>query len=323
MRFDVTLDLTLTTRPARVWVEERPCEDKRLAAIYRRLGEPEVRKILRWEEMGRARRVSVAEVCEAVVDVMEGKIPVTELVGRYGNFFPRSGVPTDEARAAVAVLGTFLALTGASGTPGVAALAEKWLLAPLKRYAQGAGIAEGFIAHLNGEGVVLGARGAKSMTLACVLERDFAPVWVPARPTKPKPWPVFPVPDKDKWPTTEREVVKYVREWLWRNALVRLQEVKLSWAESGGLVLRPVCLSYALLAYLFLRDQRAGEEWPSLSAADRRAVEAYFRVYRRRGKITPEQHKRAVAAVKAAWERGERDRAMLREIGWAAARRAR
>lgn len=315
MRLNVQLDLTLSAYPAKVWVEERPYPNNSIeAAICRRLGEPAVQELLRWERAGGARRTTVGEVGEAVWEVIEGKLSPAEFIGHFGDFFPGSEIPAARARVEVTVLGMFLCLAGAlKKRPPAVAFVEGWLLNPLRRFVEGVPEVERLAAALNRlEGVVYGeARDIKAVTLSHALQ-GIVPVWVPARRGA---WPVFKVPDR--WPATREEIASYMQKELLRNALARLQRVRPVWTRSGRLRLEPVCLADALIAFLFLGEK---EQRPkSLSTEDRRAVENYFRTYHRRGKITLEQYQAAVTAVKDAWEAGERDRAVLREAGWAAA----
>lgn len=315
MRLNVPLDLTLSTYSARVWAEKRPYpEDSIQAAICKRLGKPAVQEVLHWEKSASAktRRAGVEEVLYALDDVMNGSLSLVEFIARFGNFFPGQEISEGRARAEIAGIHFLAVMLGATKTnPPRAIYIEKWLLNPLKYYCQGLTFAERLvIAIREGEGIVLGdGPGAKAVGLLEVVE-EWQPVWVEA---KKGMWPVFRLPGR--WPLTREEIIGYALGELRRNALTRLQRIKPCWGK-GGLTLQPVCLADALLAFLFLGKM---EQRPkSLSTEDRRAVENYFNEYRRRGKITLEQCKKAIAAVKDAWEAGERDRAMLREIGWAA-----
>ncbi|MGB9662268.1 MAG: hypothetical protein ACPL5F_09690 [Moorellaceae bacterium] len=316
MRLNVSLDLTLSTYPARVWVEERPyAEDSIQAAICRRLGKPAVQEVLRWERSGEVRRVGAKEILGAIGAVMEGELSSAEFIARFGNFFPGSEIPTARVRVEIMVLGMLLGLVGAhKKNPPAVAYAEDWLLNPLKRFMEGMPESERLTAALQRwEGVVLGdAQNTKAVTLAYVLETGLTPVWVPA---KRGSWLVFRIPEK--WPTTREGIADYVQKELLRNAKNRLQRVRPLWTRSGRLRLEPVCLGDALIATLVLGEAKEPVK-RDLSTKDRRAVENYFYTYCRRGKITEEECQEAIAAVKDAWEAGERDRAMLREIGWEA-----
>ncbi len=321
MHLEVPLDLTLKTFPAKVWVEERPYhEDSVQAAICRRLGKPAVEKVLRWEKSGKERRTKAEEVVEAVGAAVENELSLPEFISRFGNFFPGSEITAAQARKVIAAVGMFIALAGTlKKRPPAAAYIESWLLKPLRRFVEGVPEVERLAAALQeGEGLVLGDRqGVKSVTLLYLPEGWSTPVWGAA---KRGSWPVFKVPPT--WPDTREEIAAYIRQELLRNSVARLQRVRPRWTCSGKLKLEPACLADALVAVLilgnFVLSNKAEMRPKTLATEDRRAVENYFYVYYRRGKITREQYRLAVAAVKEAWEIGERDRATLREMGWEA-----
>ncbi|ACX53081.1 hypothetical protein Adeg_2003 [Ammonifex degensii KC4] len=305
------LGARLYTYPARVVAREEPLRDPLREAIARRLGLPPVERVLVPVRCGRVRRVVLEELAQAVLDVVEGQLTVEGLLARYGNFF---GGPVAEREAARRLLGLFFLLATRlllERRPPAVFWIERWVLGPFKRYAEGVPEEERLaVAVREGEGVVLGGPGERAFTVVDMV--NFLPVWVPAGEGD---WPVFHLPQE--WPTTREEITRYAQAQLQAHA--PFVSFRAEWRD-GVLEVQPSSLVDGLLLYLCAKEVRIEVGKKRLSTYDRRVVEDYFHVYRRRGKITEEECRKAIAAVKQAWRRGKRDRAALREIGWRAIR---
>lgn len=125
----------------------------------------------------------------------------------------------------------------------------------------------------------------------------------------------IPVPAKSGWPLfrhrkDEWDEEVYIFGELRRNVLKRLKHVDVTW-EKDRIVVKPSCLYDALLTLQCLARPRA-----VLGTKAKQDAIAFFRVYRKRGKISNEEFEIVKRAIKQAWEDGEGNLEQLRKIGW-------
>lgn len=320
MLLNVQLNLSLTTYPAEAQVREKPYPpNSREASICRLLNKPPVEKVLSWTRNGDARRVSLDRVIETLDKAVWGEISLVEFISQFGNFFIDTEISATQAEREIKTIWLFLTFVGMlKSRTFPAVLIEKWLLNPLKQYLEGVSQLERLLNSINkDEGFVIGnGKKIKAVTLldVTVTEYRLTPTWI--APNEYYTWPKFRVPDK--WPNTRDRIEEYLHNEILRNVMIRLRRLQINFDKKGKLKAIPFCLADALLALIVLRDNTLRPQNKTLSTYDRRVVETYFNTYCRRGKITEEQRKKAIKAVKEAWEIGERDRTTLKEIGWEA-----
>ncbi len=119
----------------------------------------------------------------------------------------------------------------------------------------------------------------------------------------------IPVPAEKGWPLFRQgqDALGEVR----RNVLKRLKRVDVAW--EGQIVVKPSCLYDALLAAHCLAEPRA----TVLTTKNKQDAIAFFRTYKNRGKITPEEFEAIKKAITETWDEGEDNPEWLKEVGWA------
>jgi len=293
--------ISLEAYSARVKIVERTSIKnlELLQVISRRLGkilELEKLSVFYWEKTAESKKhtVDVVEFSKHLWRALDGGLSeIWDLLERYGGLFPGKEKDLLSVKRELEALRLLLVLkagtTPKNGVPPVA-LIEDRLLIPLHRSAE--------TWPENKEWTVWGSY------------MD-VPFYVPAEKGV---WPVFHTPTE--WSMDRDGIIKYAQKELTRNVNRRLRKLRAE-VKTTGIVVKPICLYDALLAWICL-DVKEAKKKKTISTASKHRVLGSFQKWKSRGKISSEDYEQVRKAVCEAWDKGLRNEKELRELSHAA-----